>query len=77
MLPQGEVSKKVPLSHANRQRALQKVFREFAMQYGMPARPHGTKQVVEKEPFSLICQRQIPLFARLIYLRGRRRCPWG
>jgi len=30
MLPQGEVSKKVPLSRANRERALQKVFSDFA-----------------------------------------------
>ena len=36
MLPQGEVSKKVPLSRAYRQRALQKVFGDFAKQYGVP-----------------------------------------
>jgi hypothetical protein len=38
MLPQGEVSKKVLLSHANRQRALQKVFSDFATKYGAAAR---------------------------------------
>jgi hypothetical protein len=62
MLPQGEVSKKVLLSRANRQRVIQKVFRESAMQYGVPTRPHGTKQVVEKEPFSLICQSRFHSF---------------
>jgi len=36
MLPQGEVSKKVPLFRAYRQRALQKVFGDFAKQYGVP-----------------------------------------
>jgi len=35
----------VPLFCANHLRAIQKVFREFVMQYGVPARPHGTKQV--------------------------------
>ena len=38
MLPQAEVSKKVPLSLAKRQRVIQKVFSDFAKQNGVPAR---------------------------------------
>jgi hypothetical protein len=33
------------------------------MQYGVAARPHGTKQTVEEDPFSPVCQGLIPLFA--------------
>jgi hypothetical protein len=56
MLPQGEVSKKVPMSRANRQGASDGVQRCcFGVCY--PSLwSHGTKQVVEVEPFSLIGQ---------------------
>jgi len=70
MLPQGEVSKKVPLSRANRQRVLQKVFTDFAKQYGVPTRPHGTKEAVEEDPFSPVCQGPIPLFAGSLIFAG-------
>ena len=40
------------------------------MQYGVPARPHGTKQMVEENPFSQVCQGQIPLFAGSLTFAG-------
>jgi hypothetical protein len=68
MLPQGKVSKKEPLSRANRQRVHQKVLALSPEDTASQLDIAWNEATGEEDPFSPVCQGQILLFAgSLIY----------
>ena len=76
MLPQGEVSKNVPLC-LEATSMLQKVFIEFAEKYGVSTRRRMKRGNGGGQTLLADVAGNIPIGARLAYFRGRRRRPWG